>query len=57
MTFSGTGERDSVSRSRRVNLPDSVVAGHEYRDIEVIYRLATRLTDELPGRPPSGQRA
>lgn len=57
MTFSGTGERDSVSRSRRVNLPDSVVAGHEYRDIEVIYRLATRLTDEPPGRPPSGQRA
>ncbi|GAA0652364.1 hypothetical protein GCM10009535_33430 [Streptomyces thermocarboxydovorans] len=57
MTFSGTRERDSVSRSRRVNLPESVVAGRQYRDIEVTYRLATRLIDEPPGRPPSGQRA
>ncbi|GAA1418500.1 hypothetical protein GCM10009601_14040 [Streptomyces thermospinosisporus] len=57
MTFSGTGERDSVSCSRRINLPESVMAGRQYRDIEVTYRLATRITDETPGRPPSGQRA
>ncbi|MEU5091384.1 hypothetical protein [Streptomyces sp. NPDC021356] len=40
-----------MSRSERTNLPDVVVAGEEYRDTTVTYRLATRLT----GRPEDGR--
>ncbi|WP_261399189.1 hypothetical protein [Streptomyces misionensis] len=47
--FPGTGERESSSRSRRTNLPDTVAADREYRDIRVDYRLATRLV-RAPGR-------
>ena len=41
--FSGSPGRESVSRSRRSNLPDHVEAGTDYRDVGVDYRLATRL--------------
>ncbi|MFF8592243.1 hypothetical protein ACF061_12475 [Streptomyces sp. NPDC015220] len=49
--FPGTGKRTSTSRSERGNLPDKVVAGEEYRDASVTYRLATRLT----GPPENGR--
>lgn len=42
--FPGTGQRESSSRSERTNLPDTVAADREYRDVLVHYRLATRLT-------------
>jgi hypothetical protein len=42
--FPGVGERTSVSRSERTNLPGTVVGGQDYRDALVDYRLATRLT-------------
>ncbi|WP_063758812.1 hypothetical protein [Streptomyces sp. NRRL S-340] len=45
--FPGIGPRASLSWCERTNLPDEVVAGEEYRDASVTYRLATRLT----GRP------
>ncbi|MFI9823579.1 hypothetical protein ACIHFC_24395 [Streptomyces sp. NPDC052013] len=57
MSFPGVGERDSTSHDERTNLPDQVVPGSDYRDIEVTYRLATRLTGSPQHRPPSGQRA
>nr|BFD87479.1 hypothetical protein StreXyl84_68800 [Streptomyces sp. Xyl84] len=45
--FPGSGPRASLSCCERTNLPGEVVAGEEYRDASVTYRLATRLT----GRP------
>ncbi|KES06000.1 hypothetical protein BU52_16405 [Streptomyces toyocaensis] len=44
--FSGTGERESVSHSDRDHLPEKVVAGQDYRDVTVDYRLETRLAAE-----------
>ncbi|CAL9325013.1 hypothetical protein [Streptomyces sp. SudanB182_2057] len=38
----------STSHSERTNLPDEVVAGKEYRDTLIVYRLATRLTGQRP---------
>ncbi|THC57591.1 hypothetical protein E7X38_09430 [Streptomyces sp. Akac8] len=45
--FPGTGERTSVSRSDRTNLPDTVEPDVDYRDVTVHYRLETGL-----GEPP-----
>ncbi|MFE9773696.1 hypothetical protein ACFYOV_18910 [Streptomyces sp. NPDC005931] len=47
--FPGDGVRESTSRSERTRLPHGVVAGREYRDVTVAYRLATRLTGEVEG--------
>ncbi|MFQ6142097.1 hypothetical protein ACLMNJ_03325 [Streptomyces seoulensis] len=52
--FPGAGSRTSVSRSERTNLPDEVVAGEEYRDATVAYRLATRLTGRTDDVPDGG---
>ncbi|MCZ0204351.1 hypothetical protein OZK63_02805 [Streptomyces sp. UMAF16] len=49
--FPGTGRRTSTSRSERTNLPGEVVAGEDYRDALIVYRLATRLT----GQPEDGR--
>ncbi|WP_181796756.1 hypothetical protein, partial [Streptomyces sp. WELS2] len=49
--FPGTGKRSSTSHSERTNLPGEVVAGQEYRDALIVYRLATRLT----GQPEDGR--
>ncbi|MEY7978024.1 hypothetical protein AB8O53_17100 [Streptomyces pilosus] len=49
--FPGTGERRSSSRSDRTNLPDRVSPGQEYRDVTVVYRLASRLTGEPEPAP------
>ncbi|GGZ83084.1 hypothetical protein ACFOOM_22980 [Streptomyces echinoruber] len=49
--FPGTGERESMSRSDRIRLPDRVVPGQEYHDVTVVHRLATRLT----GKPEDGR--
>ncbi|MFF4713352.1 hypothetical protein ACFY2V_18430 [Streptomyces eurythermus] len=49
--FPGAGKRTSTSRSERTNLPREVVAGQEYRDALIDYRLATRLT----GQPEDGR--
>ncbi|GAA2734476.1 hypothetical protein [Streptomyces nogalater] len=49
--FPGTGKRTSTSRSERTNLPGEVVAGKEYRDALIVYRLATRHT----GLPDDGR--
>ncbi|MBK3527207.1 hypothetical protein JHN54_37220 [Streptomyces sp. MBT70] len=49
--FPGTGKRTSTSRSERTNVPGEVVAGKEYRDALIVYRLATRLT----GQPEDGR--
>ncbi|GGS99905.1 hypothetical protein [Streptomyces chromofuscus] len=51
--FSGTGERESTSRSDRTHLPDRIVPGEEYHDVGVAYRLVTRLTGE-PDDDPGG---
>ncbi|CAL9665023.1 hypothetical protein [Streptomyces sp. enrichment culture] len=51
--FPGTGKRTSTSRSERTNVPGGVVAGKEYRDALIVYRLATRLT----GQPEDGRDA
>ncbi|MEU3414680.1 hypothetical protein ABZ760_26100 [Streptomyces sp. NPDC006658] len=40
-----------MSRSERANLPGKVVAGRDYPDALVDYRLATRLT----GSPEAGR--
>ncbi|MEV5935131.1 hypothetical protein AB0L56_20990 [Streptomyces sp. NPDC052079] len=50
--FTGTGERASLSRSDRDNLPEKVVPGEDYHDVTVDYRLETRLLEE-PGRARS----
>ncbi|MEV4342023.1 hypothetical protein [Streptomyces sp. NPDC049590] len=50
MWFPGLGERTSLSRSERTNLPDKVAPGREYRDALVVHHLATRLT----GQPADG---
>ncbi len=47
--FPGAGERDSTSHSHRTRLPDRVVAGEEYQDVTVAYRLATWLTGPAEG--------
>ncbi|MET8893969.1 hypothetical protein [Streptomyces albogriseolus] len=39
--FPGTGERTSLSRSDRTNLPDRVEPDVDYRDVTVRYRLET----------------
>ncbi|MEU5465090.1 hypothetical protein ACH4KU_06725 [Streptomyces althioticus] len=39
--FPGTGERTSVSRSDRTNLPDTVEPDVDYHDVTVHYRLET----------------
>ncbi|MCC9690320.1 MULTISPECIES: hypothetical protein [Streptomyces] len=39
--FPGTGERASLSRSDRTNLPDTVEPDVDYRDVTVHYRLET----------------
>ncbi|SDF76925.1 hypothetical protein [Streptomyces griseoaurantiacus] len=44
--FTGTGKRKSTSHSDRTRLPDPVVPGHAYRDVEVVYHLGTRLVGE-----------
>lgn len=44
--FPGTGERESLSRSRRDHLPGEVVPGRDYHDVTVDYRLQTRLLGE-----------
>jgi hypothetical protein len=49
--FPGTGKRTSTSHSERTNVPGEVVAGKEYRDALIVYRLATRLT----GQPEDGR--
>jgi hypothetical protein len=53
VTFPGSGERESRSESERTNLPDTVAADEDYRDVTVTYRLETRLTgppdDEADG--------
>ncbi|GAA4803581.1 hypothetical protein GCM10023220_36080 [Streptomyces ziwulingensis] len=51
--FPGTGVRESISRAERTRLPDAVVPGHEYRDVTVAYRLATRVTGDAEVRRPS----
>lgn len=43
--FPGTGERASVSRSDRTNLPDTVEPDVDYRDVTVHYRLETGLRE------------
>jgi predicted GNAT superfamily acetyltransferase len=47
--FPGAGERDSTSHSHRTGLPERVVAGDEYQDVTVAYRLATRLSGQAEG--------
>jgi hypothetical protein len=44
--FTGTGKRESTSRSDRTRLPDPVVPGHDYQDVDVAYHLGTRLVGE-----------
>ncbi|GGT36108.1 hypothetical protein ABT368_04960 [Streptomyces althioticus] len=39
--FPGTGERASLSRSDRTNLPDTVEPDVDYRDVTVHYRQET----------------
>ncbi|MGH3311567.1 MAG: hypothetical protein ACRDP3_13450 [Streptomyces sp.] len=41
--FDGSPGRESVSGSNRTNLPDKVEPGVDYREVQVDYRLATRL--------------
>ncbi len=44
MSFHGTPGRRSTSRSVRRNLPERVRAGAAYRDVHVVYTLATAST-------------
>ncbi|MFJ1979985.1 hypothetical protein [Streptomyces albogriseolus] len=46
--FPGTGERTSVSRSDRTNLPDTVEPDVDYHDVTVHYRLETGLREPPP---------
>ncbi|PRX97971.1 hypothetical protein [Allonocardiopsis opalescens] len=44
--FPGEGGRESASGADCTNLPAPVAPGTTYRDVEVDYRLASRLTGE-----------
>ncbi|MBQ0963032.1 hypothetical protein KBY91_06515 [Streptomyces sp. RK23] len=44
VSFTGTGARESVSRTGRANLPLRVTPGRDYREVTVEYHLASRLT-------------
>ena len=43
VSFSGTPGHESVSEDNRRNLPDTVRPGVKYHNIEVDYRLATKI--------------
>ena len=53
VTFTGAPQHESASGSDRANLPERVKAAVTYRDVQVDYRLASRLF--LP--PEAGSRA
>lgn len=44
--FSGSPGRESVSGTKRENLPDEVEEGVTYRDARVRLRIASKVTDE-----------
>jgi len=54
VSFSGTPGHESVSEDDRRNLPEAVRPDVKYRDIEVDYRLATRIA---PAPEEEGRRA
>jgi hypothetical protein len=43
--FSGAPDHQSATSSRRINLPDPVVANLDYHDVRVDYLLTNRLRD------------
>jgi hypothetical protein len=47
--FRGNTRRNSVWKSRRENLPDSVQEGVVYRDAEVRLRIATEMVEDDSG--------
>jgi hypothetical protein len=47
--FRGSTRRNSVWKSRRENLPDSVQEGVVYRDAEVRLRIATEMVEDDSG--------
>ncbi|WP_084546816.1 hypothetical protein [Glycomyces arizonensis] len=48
VTFSGEPGRTSAERSRRVNLPEPVEPGVDYRDVRVEYRFEVSAEPDEP---------
>jgi hypothetical protein len=54
VTFTAAPQRESASGSDRVNLPERVKAAVTYRDVQVDYRLASRLVYRPEAGPEAG---